>query len=142
MSHLVHVVQMILFRCIWALGLWWSHSEGGLILLLSHALQMLVSYILLEALHLCKSPQIDLKGLPRFLMTQVLQKYPMSIQCIQRAFSSRQSPQRSLTPPSPSLPSTQDQPFTASTQPYEEDLSLGAFMGRVNKQKAPDVDPK
>jgi hypothetical protein len=85
---------------------------------------------------------IDLKGIPLFLMTQVLRRYPMAIQCIQRAFSSRQSPQRSLTPPSPSLPSTQDQPFTVSTRPYEEDVSLSAFVGRVNKQKAPDVDPK
>ena len=89
---------------------------------------------------LWKSPQIDLKGVPLFLMTQVLRKYPMAIQYIQKTFSStsgRQSPQHSLTPPSPSLPSTLPQPFTSSTQPYEEDVSLDGFMGRVDKENAP-----
>ena len=95
-----------------------------------------VSQISLEAfIKLCKYPQIDAKGIPMFLITQVLRKYPMAIQNVQKIFSStsgRQSPQHSLTPPSPSLPSTLPQPFTSSTRPYEEDVSLGGFMGRVN----------
>ena len=147
---------MIIFRYTQAQDLWWKHLEEVLPLLLSPTLEKLVNLtymtLCIESLHYKLDRiqvtvhaesivlQIDLKGIPLFLMTQVLRRHPMAIQYIQKNFSSRQSPQHFVPPPSPSLPC--QHPFTSSTRPFEEEVSLSAFMSKTNKQSIPEAKSK
>lgn len=74
------------------------------------------------------SLQVDLKGLPLFITNQVLRRQPMAVKSIQRSFEIQQSIQNSLNPLS--LPETSSE----HTLPYEENLSLGMFLGKTEKK--------